>query len=145
MALLGNIFTHYNYNYTEIQQTQSGNRRSITSVKSGFQVMIENTEGEISMPADSPFSSWQEARRYAGPLPFTFYHDAGKNTVLTVEGMRQNWHPQPLKVLQADFDFLKSLGLQNAVLANAFEIRNVPYWWKKGYFESTLLTTVVAH
>jgi len=54
---------------------------------------------------------------------------------LIIEGVRQNWMPAPVRVLEYDFDFLKSLKLENPILANAFIIKNIPYYWKKGKIE----------
>jgi hypothetical protein len=135
MEFMGNIFTHYNYTTTDITQTDRNNVKEIRSGKSNFEITIDNAEGEVSLPATSPFADWKEARRFAGPLPFTFTYNAGKKEVLTIEGIRQNWTPQPVKVIDYRFSFLNSLHLENAVLANAFIIRNIPYYWKKGKLE----------
>lgn len=135
MELLGNVFTHYNYTTTDIQEMQSGNVRAYTSVKSGFKVTLDLGTGVVSLPTGSPFADWKEARRFAGPLPYTFEVDAVAKRVLIIEGMRQHWTPTPIKVLDHRFPFLDSLQLEGAVLANAFGIYNVPYYWKKGKTE----------
>jgi hypothetical protein len=49
--------------------------------------------------------------------------------------VRQNWTPNPIKVIDYNFEFLSILKLQNPVLANAFIIENIPYYWKKGKIE----------
>lgn len=72
MEFFGNIFTHYNYTTTDISVEQKDNYRKIKSVKSNFEVDFEESELEIPLPSDSPFANWKEARRFAGPLPFTF-------------------------------------------------------------------------
>ena len=135
MEFFGNIFTHYNYTTTDIQQTTNGNSRIIESQRSKFNVIIEKTDNAIQIPEHSPFSDWKDARKFAGPLPFTFTFDNIEKTVLIIEGIRQNWKPEPLKITHYNFEFLNSLKLQNIVLANAFEIRNIPYHWKKGKIE----------
>ena len=132
MEFFGNIFTHYNYTTTDIQQIIEGNLKTIKSEKSKFQISIEQTDQEVQLPEDSPFSEWKEARRFAGPLPFTFTYNETEKTVLIIEGVRQNWKPQPVKVNNFSFDFLNRLNLKNVVLAYAFEIKNIPYHWKKG-------------
>jgi hypothetical protein len=38
-------------------------------------------------------------------------------------------------VIEQDISFLNDLHLSNAVLANAFVISNIPYFWKKGKIE----------
>jgi uncharacterized protein YqjF (DUF2071 family) len=135
MEFMGNIFTHYNYTTTDILETQKGNLTEIQSVKSDFKIRIENTDQEIELPQNSPFPNWKTARRFAGPLPFTFTYNTKTKEILIIEGVRQNWTPKPVRVLEQSVSFLDSLKLKNAVLANAFIIKNVPYFWKKGKIE----------
>jgi hypothetical protein len=136
MEFLGNIFTHYNYTTTDIHQSTQNGIKEIYSVKSGFKIKIEDTDNEnISLPVGSPFNDWKEARRFAGPLPFTFsYNDAEKN-VLIIEGVRENWKPMPVKAIEYHFSFIDNINLDDVRLANAFVIRNIPYYWKKGKME----------
>jgi uncharacterized protein YqjF (DUF2071 family) len=135
MAFLGNIFTHYNYTTTDIRQSQNGTHTTIQSQQSKFHVTFENGQEDVSLPPNSPFADWKEARRYAGPLPFTFTFDKIKNEVLIIEGVRENWTPQPLSVIDYSCAFIEDLQLNDAVLANAFIIKNIPYYWKKGRIE----------
>jgi uncharacterized protein YqjF (DUF2071 family) len=135
MEFMGNIFTHYNYTTTDITQKEENNIRIIVSKKSDFKIVIENTKEEILLPQNSPFKDWTAARRFAGPLPFTFTYNADKKEVLIIEGVRENWIPKPIKIKEQNISFLKSLHLQNVVLANAFEIKDIPYFWKKGKME----------
>jgi hypothetical protein len=135
MEFMGNIFTHYNYSTTDISRDKQGLQESIKSLQSDFTVSIENAEGEIPLPQGTPFADWKEARRYAGPLPFTFTYNQATKEVLIIEGVRQNWTPKPIKVTDYRFEFLNTLRLENPVLANAFIIRNIPYYWKKGKME----------
>ncbi len=132
MELIGNIFTHYNYTTTDIRQFEQKDKKEISSVNSKFKVLLKKTEEEISLPEHSPFTDWKEARRFAGPLPFTFTYNKESKEVLVIEGVRQNWKPNPVKVIDYNFDFLNSLKLENHILANAFIIENIPYYWKKG-------------
>jgi uncharacterized protein YqjF (DUF2071 family) len=136
MEFMGNIFTHYNYTTTDILQKENIDSKEISSSKSKFKVIIDKTEEEISLPESSPFTDWKEARRFAGPLPFTFTYNAAAKEVLIIEGVRQNWTPAPVKVIDYDFDFLNSIKLENPILANAFVIKNIPYYWKKGKTET---------
>lgn len=136
MELLGNIFTHYNYTTTDINQSEKTNTKEINSNKSNFNVTLDNSENEIQLPKNSPFKNWAEARRFAGPLPFTFTYNPATKEVLIIEGIRQNWTPKPIAVLEYNFSFLKSLELKNPILANAFIISDIPYYWKKGKKET---------
>jgi hypothetical protein len=135
MEFLGNIFTHYKYTTTDIVQSEQKNIKEIKSIKSDFAVKIDDSTSEVPLPINSPFADWKEARRYAGPLPFTFTYNAKTKEVLIIEGVRQHWVPKALKVVDYKFSYLKSLQLDNAVLANAFIIKDIPYQWKKGKIE----------
>lgn len=135
MTFFGNIFTHYGYTTTDVSRTKNGDKTKIKSVKSNFAVEVEESNGEIALPPASPFANWKEARRFAGPLPFTFTYNSQDKTVLIIEGVRQNWKPEPVKVNRYSIGFLDGLKLKNMVLANAFIIKNVPYYWKSGKIE----------
>lgn len=132
MQFFGNMFTHYNYTTTDISQTLDQGAKTIRSEKSGFRLEVDTTEGEVNLPVGSPFSEWKEARRFAGPLPYTFTVDTEEKSVVIIQGVRSNWKPSPVKVNSYKFDFLDGLNLEGVVLANAFEIRDIPYCWKKG-------------
>lgn len=136
MSLFGNIFTHYKYTTTDIQQNTHDGATEIHSAKSAFALKIEEPADEdVTLPAGSPFNSWKEARRYAGPLPFTFTYNQSKHEVLVIEGVREHWEPKPVKVIDQRFAFIETLGLKDARLANAFIIHDIPYYWKKGKIE----------
>ena len=132
MEFFGNIFTHYNYTTTDIQQVEGKESIEISSVQSKFHVVLDKREDNIKLPEDSPFADWKEARRFAGPLPFTFTYNEDTREVLIIEGVRQNWTPNPIQIRDYQFDYLKTLHLKNPILANAFIIKNIPYYWKKG-------------
>ena len=136
MELLGNIFTHYKYTTTGIHQAKQNGTIEISSINSGFKVFIDTCDKEnIALPVGSPFSDWKEARRFAGPLPFTFTFNAETNEVLIIEGVRENWIPTPVSVVDYSFSFLTKMKLHDVKLANAFIIKNIPYSWKKGKIE----------
>jgi hypothetical protein len=132
MALLGNVFTHYKYHKTDISFNRNGNQVGVLSTKSNLSVKVEEGDGEIALPVGSPFKDWKDARRFAGPLPFTFTYDSDKQEVLIIEGVREDWTPKPVKVIESNVGFVDTLQLKGAVLANAFVISNIPYYWKKG-------------
>lgn len=139
MEILGNIFTHYNYTTTDIIQRYQNDRLEIRSTQSNFNIIVDTAEKEISLPKKSPFADWKEARRFAGPLPFTFTYNSDTKEVLIIEGVRQNWTPKPIKVVEYNISFLNSLNLNDAVLANAFIINKIPYYWKKGKIEQWIV------
>lgn len=132
MVFAGNILTHYSYTKTDIVFERNDPFISIYSKKSNLNVKVQTGNENSKLPVNSPFASWKEARRFAGPLPFTFTYNQGKKEVLIVEGVRENWVPQPLEVLEEHVGFIEELGLKDVVLANAFIVENIPYYWKKG-------------
>lgn len=137
MEFFGNIFTHYNYATTDIHQNRHNGTIGISSKHSDFKIIIENPDKEdIPLPESSPFVDWKEARRFAGPLPFTFTYNVTLKEVLIIEGVRENWKPSPVKVIDYHFSFLDNLKLNDINLANAFIIRNIPYYWKRGKIET---------
>jgi len=135
MELLGNLFTHYRYATTDISLTDDASGLLAASRQSDFRIKVAPASSEVALPAGSPFASWAEARRFAGPLPFTFSVEAAARRVVIIEGVRQHWQPEPVAIEQAHVGFLAQLPLSNLVLANAFLVRNVPYHWKKGRAE----------
>jgi len=136
MQFFGNMFTHYNYTTTDICQTDHNDSIEICSIKSDFKVVLETADKEnLSLPVGSPFNNWKEARRFAGPLPFTFTYSPEQNKVLIIEGVRENWKPKPVHVLEHRNSFIDNLNLNDVRLASAFIIENIPYYWKKGKTE----------
>ncbi|MEO6304304.1 MAG: DUF2071 domain-containing protein [Bacteroidia bacterium] len=136
MSFFGNIFTHYNYTTTDIKIKKNGNKISVVSNKSDLNVELNAGNENIELPKGSPFKDWKEARRFAGPLPFTFTYNKNTKEVLIIEGVRENWTPRPVEVLKAEVGFVKQKNFKGVVLANAFIIENIPYYWKKGKLET---------
>lgn len=135
MRWLGNVFTHYGYTTTDIHQFEHGDRRTVKSARSDFYLSVDTGELEPPLPPDSCFANWKEARRFAGPLPFTFTYKPRTSEVLIVEGVRQNWTPRPVRLLDQHFGFLAELGLRDVPAVSAFQITDVPYYWRAGKTE----------
>jgi len=134
MSFFGNIFTHYNYTTTDIAFNTDGEATHIFSQKSGIDIKIAKLEN-VQLPKDSPFPDWATARKFAGPLPFTFTCNEQRREILIIEGVRQNWTPKPIEIESAKIGYLGQLGFKDIVAANAFIIENIPYYWKKGRLE----------
>jgi len=132
MEILGNTFTHYNYTTTDITQSDQNDLKEIKSTTSNFKITLNTAQDDNLLPENSPFTNWKEARRYAGPLPFTFTYNTRTKEVLIIEGVREHWKPKPITVSNYEFSFLKTLNLDNVILANAFIINDIPYRWEKG-------------
>jgi len=136
MSFFGNIFTHYNYGTTDIKFTKNQDKIIVSSVKSNLEIEVATNKSQINLPVNSPFKDWKEARRFAGPLPFTFSYNKKKKQVLIIEGVRENWIPTPVEAVKANVGFINEKNFKNIVLANAFVIENIPYYWKKGKLET---------
>jgi uncharacterized protein YqjF (DUF2071 family) len=135
MSFFGNIFTHYNYTTTDIDFKNENGLMHVKSIKSGLNIEVKKGNPEVQLPNGSPFKDWKEARRFAGPLPFTFTYNEKTKDVLIIEGVRENWTPQPVEIVNAQVGFLKQNNFKNKILANAFLVENIPYYWKKGKIE----------
>ena len=116
--------------------SESGdNSISVLSEHSDIDIKVNINVPDVNLPAGSPFKDWKEARRFAGPLPFTFTYNNKTKEVLIIEGVRENWTPQPVEVVKSAVGFIKTMNFNEAALANAFMVQDIPYSWKKGRVE----------
>ena len=85
------------------------------------------------LPEGSPFGDWRTARRFAGPMPFTFSSE-DENTFVVIEGSRQDWVPRPVPVKQWRIGLFDEAPFRETkpILANAFAVSGVSYRWKRG-------------
>lgn len=133
MEVMGNIFTHYNYSTIDIKEETLGNQVTVQSKALGIDIEWQPLgEAEAQIPVGSPFTEWADARRFSGPLPFTFTYHPKTKTVLIIEGVRQHWKPQPIQVNAITVPLIQKLGLSGVKLASAFVVEDTPYYWKKG-------------
>lgn len=131
MTFLGSLFTRYRYVATDISIKKTPDLVRVISDKSGLELEA-GLSLEPTLPAGSPFSSWKEARRYAGPLPFTFSWIPAMQKVLVIEGVRQHWEPRPLQLGHFQSRIIQNMNLEGAMPASVFMVEQVPYYWKKG-------------
>jgi hypothetical protein len=141
MVRMGNLFTHYGYRHAQVSleadehhlavRIQTPGREADLSVDARLQPR------PAPLPEGSPFRSLDEARHFAGPLPFTFSHSAELGGMVVVKGVRSEWDPQPVAVTVHHATYLEQPALAAAGprLANAFYLENVPYWWQAGTVE----------
>ncbi|GAA4363228.1 hypothetical protein GCM10023185_31780 [Hymenobacter saemangeumensis] len=135
LSILGNLFTHYRSRTTDVEQHEAAGRLTVQSRQSDLRLTLAPPAPTVALPSLSPFASWAQARRFAGPLPFTFSLSPGSSRILIVEGLREHWEPRPVAVESCHVGFFEQLKLSRLVLANAFAVENVPYYWKKGRSE----------
>ncbi len=138
MVRLGNMFTHYGYRFAEVDAPRDADRLTI-DVRSHEHEADLHVEADLreasALPVGSPFATWDDARRYAGPLPYTFDVDAPTGKILSVRGLRKAWSPRPVTILSQRSTFLARPELAGARLANAFYVEDIPYSWKAGVLE----------
>ncbi|HWJ28423.1 MAG TPA: DUF2071 domain-containing protein [Flavisolibacter sp.] len=127
MEFFGNMFTHYQYSTTDIHFQRRDDHILVESQNSHLNIDVALSESEINLPQSSPFHDWKEARRYAGPLPFTITYQQKTREILIIEGVREHWTPRPVEVIKANVGFMNHPQFSRAVLANAFVIENIPY------------------
>jgi uncharacterized protein YqjF (DUF2071 family) len=136
MAILGNLMTTYNYTLKNITYKRVKEIIEVQIPNSDFDIQADFNQEEVLLPANSPFTTWKEARRFAGPLPFTFTYNVKTKAVLIIEGHRENWTPKPVKIKKANIGFFRQMELENVILASAFIVEDIPYCWKKGRFDT---------
>jgi len=134
MKMLGGVFTRYRYTITSVNWTsKDGDERIVSS--GGLRVTATRADEADPLPEDSPFTTWAEARRFAGPMPYTFSYDSSGGKVTLVEGIRSEWSPTPVTVDEWQVPFLDRREWSPLRLANAFMVERVPYQWKSGVVE----------
>lgn len=145
MMMFGNLLTHYNYRKADVNVRQDDSELEIRihtpNAEADLHVLANLRDEPQSPPPGSPFRTLKVARRYAGPLPFTFDYEAGSGSIVMIQGVRQNWNPKPVNVRVTENSFLRNPIFQNAppVLANAFHLQDVPYQWRRGVVEKLAL------
>ena len=138
MAWAGNRLTHYNYRLCQVAREESPG--AIT-----WRITTQNAEADLdvtariggepaALPAGSPFANEAEARRFAGPLPYTFDYERETGSIIAIHALRQRWNPRPVEVEVRKNTFLEREPFCGArpVLANAFYVSDVPYQWERG-------------
>ena len=140
MTTFGNLLTHYNYRLCSVDWRRDRDRLDLA-------IATPHGEADLVLRADlvapplppvgSPFPDWATARRFAGPLPFTFDYEAATDSIVIIEGVRQNWNPRPVSVALESAAFFNHPPFAGTpvVLANAFLLEGVAYRWRKGLVE----------
>jgi hypothetical protein len=138
MVRAGNLLTHYHYRLcqTELCERPGEIEWSIrtTNQEADLHVVARIDDGPAPLPAGSPFLNAKDARRFAGPLPYTFDYEAETHSIIRIQGIRQEWHPRSVSVEILQNTFLRQEPFCHVkpVLANAFYVHDVPYRWERG-------------
>jgi hypothetical protein len=145
MAIGGNLLTHYNYHRCHARISGSSEPLHIVvttpdgagdlDVRAGSSdVWVGASCPDSVLPPSSPFGSVREARRFAGPLPFTFDYEAETGSIVAIEARRTNWTPMPIDVDVRRIAFFDQPAFAGCTprLAAAFRVDGVDYHWRRG-------------
>ncbi len=136
MVAGGNLLTHYKYRLCSASVASTSGRIHVTvRTPDGVGDLDVNVDlASRELPASSPFSSIREARRFAGPLPFTFEYEPETDGTIAIRATRGRWQPVPVGVdvrRAAFFDQPEFAGC-TPILAAAFHVGEVDYRWERG-------------
>jgi uncharacterized membrane protein YphA (DoxX/SURF4 family) len=137
MVVGGNLLTHYQYRRCDavIDASLAGTRVTVrTQDRGGDLDLTAATPSTTTLPPGSPFRSLEEARRFAGPLPFTFDYEPETHAIIAIEALRTTWRPEPVDVRVDRLSFFDRLPFRGVtpVLAAAFRVGDIDYAWKRG-------------
>ena len=141
MQLFGNLLTHYHYERSIFRTRRTEQKYDIEvktpNGRADLHVEVDLSAAPATPPPGSPFRDLRDARKFAGPLPFTFDYECETHSIIRVEGKRQQWNPRPVAVTVHQNTFLEQDRFRTAapVLANAFFLEDVPYSWQPGVRE----------
>lgn len=140
MVLAGNALTHYHYVKCDAQVHEQGGRLEVriqTGGEADLQVIADLAGKPAPLPEGSPFPDLREARKFAGPLPFTFDYEKETHSIVRIQGVRRQWDPQPVavEVRECTFFARPPFDRERPVLASAFHLQDVPYRWERGICE----------
>lgn len=138
MVCAGNMLTHYNYQLCDVtfEEEDRGIHWVIRTQEAAadLEVFARLSDTPPALPSGSPFDTLTEARRFAGPLPYTFDYEEETGSIIGIRATRESWNPQPVEVEVRQNTFLdhEPFCRTPAALANAFHVREVPYQWQRG-------------
>ncbi|WP_227014303.1 MULTISPECIES: DUF2071 domain-containing protein [Nocardiopsis] len=138
LAAAGAVLSRYRYERAVLGTRRVGDRLDF-AVRSGdgradLRVSAALGGPTAPLPPRSPFATGRDARRFAGPLPYTFEHGGRGGDVLVVKALRTSWEPRPVAVDVERLTFFRHGPFQGTrpVLANAFHVSGVDYGWHRG-------------
>jgi hypothetical protein len=132
LTVFGNLFTSYRYRTVDAGFRLDDGLLHV-DVGPGVSVTADLNRMPGPLPDGSPFGSLEEARRFAGPLPYTFHHEQETGRLLSVRGTRSVWDPQPVDVEVRELDFFSEGAFAaKPILANAFYVSDIDYRWERG-------------
>jgi hypothetical protein len=138
MVCAGNLLTHYHYKpcLADLHDRPSELHWTIRTPHQDADLeVVARIGGEAAaLPEGSPFPNEKEARRFAGPLPYTFDYEQETHSIIRIHGLRQQWNPKPVEVEVRRNTFFDQEPFNRTVpiFANAFHVQDVSYQWMRG-------------
>jgi hypothetical protein len=138
MAAGGNLLTHYNYRFARVELQVDGAQLQVQiytpNNKADLEVVANLTDEAARLPNGSCFETERDARRFAGPLPYTFDYEPQTHSIIAIRGRRREWHPRLVSVDVRHCSFFDRAPFtgKKPRLASAFYLANVPYRWDRG-------------
>ena len=138
MKLGGNLLTHYRYRLAEIHLTPTADQLAVSittpAAEADLDVVARLSDQPALLPPSSPFRSERDARRFAGPLPWTFDYEPQTRSIVMIRGRRTYWQPRPVAVEVKTCRFLEHAPFNAAepTLASAFHVAGLNYGWDRG-------------
>jgi len=126
--------THYRYHLASVRFSRSSQELDVSVRPEDGQADLRVTADleTARLPTGSVFPDERTARRFAGPMPFTFSYEPETGSILRIEGVRSSWTPELVDARVEEAGFLSHLGLDGeAKLAAAFTVEEIPYRWQK--------------
>lgn len=138
MMLGGNLLTRYHYRLAWIRLEADQGRLQVRvdsrDGRADLAFTADLTSRPAALPSGSPFATGADARRFAGPLPYTFDYEARTGSMIVVKAYRTQWRPEPVAVDVSRLTFFRHgpLAHTRPVLANAFHVAELEYGWHRG-------------
>jgi uncharacterized membrane protein YphA (DoxX/SURF4 family) len=136
MVAGGNLLTHYNYHRcaSNIDAAPDRIRIAVATKDHAGDLRLTADLSKPVLPKGSPFATLREARRFAGPLPFTFDFEAETNSIIAIQAARAGWCPVLISVDVERLAFFDQPAFAGCtpILAAAFHVADVDYRWERG-------------
>jgi hypothetical protein len=138
MKLGGNLLTHYRYRLAGIDivpaEGQLTVRITTPAAEADLHVVARLAGSPAPLPPGSPFRSDRDARRFAGPLPWTFDYEPRTRSIVMIHARRSQWQPCQVAVEVKTCRFLEHAPFDAAEprLASAFHVAGLDYGWERG-------------
>lgn len=136
MVVGGNLLTHYNYHRCDasVELWSSCIHFSVRSTDGLGSLEITADRSNNGLPAGSIFWSVRDARRFAGPMPFTFDYERETDSIIAIRATRTNWRPAPVSVDVRRISFFEQPPFNRCTptLAAAFYVHDIDYRWERG-------------